>query len=298
MLSCLALLPGAHLHVEDAAERVGVVGVEGRGEEVGVADDVGVQRAHHAEARLVEVVVVVGRKHLDALDAVLHHLRRIAVDRHAVAVVTARDTREGRDQSRRVVEASCKAVGLLHREHHAAHQRRGVHRRLLVDARPHHHLRQLLAVLAQGDVDDVLLGAHDELFLHHARLVAHVAGLHGVAPGLSHVDAVVSVDVGHGGLAVLFCYLHRCPDERFAADGIGHRATQGLGAYSAAADGPQGYRQPSPYLSHVFMLNDNGGTAGSHHEHRVGGAKGLVVDVDAYDGVGAQGGSTICQFAQ
>ena len=46
------------------------------------------------------------------------------------------------------------------------------------------------------------------------------------------------------------------------------------------------------------MLNDNGGTAGSHHEHRVGGAKGLVVDVDAYDGVGAQGGSTICQFAQ
>ena len=154
----LGVVAGAHLHVEHAAQGVGVVGVERRGEEVRVADDVGVQSAHQAVASIPHVVVMVGRKHLHALDAVLHTLRRITMNGQAAAVSLARHTGEGHHQTGGVVGTAGKARRLLHRQHHATREHGGVHRRLLVHTGFDDHFLQLCIVLAQGDVHHHFLG--------------------------------------------------------------------------------------------------------------------------------------------
>ena len=100
-----SLAASSHLHVEHTAQGVVVVGIEGRHKEVGVADDVGVQRTDHAVTSTVEVGKVVGGEDLNALDAVLHELRGVAMHRDAVAVALTSHAGKGSDQSGGVVVA-------------------------------------------------------------------------------------------------------------------------------------------------------------------------------------------------
>ena len=224
----LGVVTGSHLHVEHAAQGIRVVGVERRGKKVAVADDVSVQSAHQTEARVPHVVVVVGRKHLHTLYAVLHTLRGVAVDGQATAVSLTRHTGEGHHQSGRVVGTAGKSRGLLHREHHTARQHGGVHRRLLVHAGFHHHLCQLGAVLAQGNVYHHLFGTGNQNLLHHARLVTDVVGLDGIATASLQADEVVSVHIGHGSRIRQFHNPHRGTRQRFSRDSVFYCSAQGL----------------------------------------------------------------------
>ena len=241
----LGVVTGSHLHVEHAAQGVRVVGVERRGKKVAVADDVRVQSTNQTETCVPHVVVVVGRKHLHTLYAVLHTLWGVAVDGQAAAVSFARHTGEGHHQSGRVVGTAGKSRGLLHREHHTARQHGGVHRRLLVHARLHHHLCQFGVVLTQFDVYHHLLGTGNQNLLHHARLVTDVVGLDGIATALTDVDAVIAVHIGHGSHILQLYDLHRRTNQRLAGDSVLHYSSQGLSLHvHCAADGKDGGEHP------------------------------------------------------
>ena len=197
---------------------------------------------------------MVGRKNLHALYAVLHALRGIAVNRETTAVCLARHTREGHHQTGWVVGTAGKTSGFLHRQHHAAGEHGGIHRRLLVHARLDDHLLQFHIVLAQGDVDDHLLGTGNEDFLHHAWLVSDVVGLDGVSATLTDGNLVVAVDVGYRCHVVQFRNPYCCANQRFARDGVFHCSAQGLSPSArCAADNQDGGEHPMHHLSHLLV---------------------------------------------
>ena len=82
----LRVVARTHLHIEHTAEGVVVVRIERGNKEVGVGNDIRVERTHHAETCTVEVCKVVGRKDFHPFQAVLHELWSITMYGNTVAV--------------------------------------------------------------------------------------------------------------------------------------------------------------------------------------------------------------------
>ena len=163
--------------------------------------------------------------------------------RDTVAVAITGHTGKGGHQSGGVVVAAGIAVGLLHRQHHAAGDGHGVDGSQLVHTRTDDDLAQLLAVLAECDVDDCLFGSGNQHFLHHAGFVAYVGCLYGVASCLSYLDAVVAVDVGDGAF-LGFHQFDGSADKGLTADSVGHYTAQCLRRSALKAAGQDGGHHP------------------------------------------------------
>ena len=228
----LGVVSRAHLHVEHTTQGVVVVGVEGRSKEVAVGNHVRVHTAHQSVTSIPHIVKVVGCKHLNALNAILHALGCITMNRESATASIARYTGKRHHQSGRVVVTTGESAGLFHREHHATGKYRRVNGGLLVYTGLNHHLLQLGAVLAQGNLQHYLLGSRNQDFLHHTGLVTNIVGLDGVTSALANLEGKVTIHIGHSGGILQLYNLYCSTNQRFARNGIFYSSTQGFGLHA------------------------------------------------------------------